>query len=113
MEHNGLLPHESRGMFLPASLHVLLLEATVSPILDSVLPEASQCMVASGGVPGTGFWNGASTSKQYFVLPNNGSKYHLQYTFLAFPILGILAIGTPLVASSWVGKRLHNEPQQK
>ena len=43
-----------------------------------------------------GFWNDASTLKQYFVLPRNGSKYHLKYTFLAFPALGILGLGTPL-----------------
>ena len=56
-------------------------------------------------VPGTGFWNGASTLKQYFVLPKNGSKYYLKYTFLAFPVLGILGLGTPLdlgaSSSSW------------
>ena len=44
-----------------------------------------------------GFWNGASTLKQYFVLPKNGSKYYLKYTFLAFPVLGILGLGTPLL----------------
>ena len=44
-----------------------------------------------------GFWNGVSTLKHYFVLPNNGSKYYLKYTFLAFPVLGILGLGTPLV----------------
>ena len=48
-------------------------------------------------VPGTGFCNGASTSKQYFVLPKNGSKYYLKYTFLAFSVLGILGLGTPLL----------------
>ena len=26
----------------------------------------------------------------------NGSKYYLKYTFLAFPVLGILGLGTPL-----------------
>ena len=49
------------------------------------------------GVLGTGFWNGASTLKQYLVLPKNGSKYYLKYTFLAFPVLGILGLSTPLV----------------
>ena len=48
------------------------------------------------GVPGTGFWNGASALKQYFVLPKNGSKYYLKYTFFAFPVLGILGLVTPL-----------------
>ena len=56
-------------------------------------------MVHSRGVPGTGFWNGASTLKQYFVLSKNGSKYYLKYTFLAFPVLGSLGLGTPLVRS--------------
>ena len=44
-----------------------------------------------------GFWNGSNTLKQYFVLPKNGSKYYLKYTFLAFLVLGILVLGTPLV----------------
>ena len=48
-------------------------------------------------VPRTGFWNGASTLKQHFVLPKNGSKYYLKYTFLVFPVLGILGPGTSLV----------------
>ena len=48
------------------------------------------------GVPRTGFWNGASTLKKYFVLPRNGSKYYLKYMFLAFPVLGIFRLGTPL-----------------
>ena len=26
------------------------------------------------GVPGTGFWNGASTLKQYFVCPRTGQN---------------------------------------
>ena len=41
------------------------------------------------------------TLKQYFVLPKNGSKYYLKYTFLAFSVLGILGLGTPLVATRW------------
>ena len=49
--------------------------------------------------PGTGFWNGASALKQYFVLPKNGSKYYLKCTFLVFPVLGILGLDTPLVPS--------------
>ena len=53
----------------------------------------------SGGVPTTGFWNGASTLKQYFILFKNGSKYYLKYTFLAFHVLGILGLGTPLIRS--------------
>ena len=43
------------------------------------------------------FWNGASTLKQHFVLPKNGSKYYLKYTFLVFPVLGIFGLGTSLV----------------
>ena len=43
------------------------------------------------------FWNVASTLSQYFVLPKNGSKYYLKYKFLAFPVLGILGLCTPLV----------------
>ena len=54
--------------------------------------------VSIKGVFGTSFWNGVSTLKQYFVLPKNGSMYYLKYTFLAFPVLGILGVGTPLVA---------------
>ena len=50
----------------------------------------------SRGVPRTDFWNGTSIFKQYSVLPKNGSKYYLEYTFLAFPILGILGLGTLL-----------------
>ena len=57
-------------------------------------------MEAGRHVPGTGFWNGASTLKQYFVLPKNGSKYYLKYTFLAFPVLGILGLGTSLEAGA-------------
>ena len=57
-------------------------------------------VVSTRDVPGTGFWNGASILKQYFVLPKNGSKYYLKYTFLVFPILGILGLGTPLVSTS-------------
>ena len=53
--------------------------------------------VEANGVPGTGFWNGSSTLKQYFVFPKNESKYYLKQTFLAFPVLGILGLGTPLV----------------
>ena len=49
-------------------------------------------------VLGTGFWNGTSTLKQYFVLPRKGSKYYLKYTFLAFPILGVLGLGTSLIS---------------
>ena len=55
-------------------------------------------------VPGTGFWNGPSSLKQYFVLPKNGSKYYLKYTFLVFPVLGILGLGTSLVLTSYVGQ---------
>ena len=51
-------------------------------------------------VPGTGFWNGANTLKQYFVLPKNGAKYYLKYTFLVFPVLGILGLGTSLVPTT-------------
>ena len=54
-------------------------------------------MVTSRHVPRTGFWNGISTLKQYFVLPKNGSKYYLKYTFLAFPVLGVWGLGTSLV----------------
>ena len=56
-------------------------------------------IVNSRGVLGTDFWNGASTLKQYFVLPKNRSKYYLNNTFLAFPVLGILSLGTTLVDS--------------
>ena len=45
------------------------------------------------------FWNGASTLKLYFVLPKSGSKYYFKYTFLDFPVLGILGLGTPLVCT--------------
>ena len=49
------------------------------------------------GVPRTGFWNSARTLNQYFVFPKNGSKYYLKYTFLAFVVLRILGLDTPLV----------------
>ena len=55
--------------------------------------------VGSRGVLGTGFCNGASTLKQYFVLPKNGSRYYLKYTFLSFPVLRIMGFSTPLVGS--------------
>ena len=54
-------------------------------------------MMQDRGVPRTGFWNGTKTLKQYFVLPKNGSKYYLKYTFLVFPVLGVLSLGTPLM----------------
>ena len=53
--------------------------------------------VTARHVPGTVFWNDPSSLKQYFVLPKNGSKYYLKYTFLVFPVLGILGLGTSLV----------------
>ena len=43
-----------------------------------------------------GFLNGASTSEHCFVLPLNGSKHCLLYTFKAIYILGILDPGTSL-----------------
>ena len=61
--------------------------------------QAPKIRVATRGVPGTGFWNGANNLKQYFVLPKNGLKYYLKYTFLAFPVLGILGLGKTLVAT--------------
>ena len=64
--------------------------------------------VVSRGVPGTGFWNDASTLNQHFVLPKNGSKYYLKYTFLAFPVLGTLGLGTPLVGSGERDRLLTN-----
>ena len=54
-------------------------------------------MVGTRGVPRTNFCNGASNLKQYFVLPKNGSKDYVKYTFLAFLVLGVLGLGTPLV----------------
>ena len=59
---------------------------------------ASCAAVSIRDVPGTGFWNNTSTLKQYFILPKNGSKYYLKYTFLVFPVLGIFGLGTPLVS---------------
>ena len=55
------------------------------------------CTMETRGVPRMAFWNGASTLKQYFVLPKNDSMCYLKYTFLAFPVLGILGLGTPLM----------------
>ena len=55
--------------------------------------------VNSRGVSGTGFGNDTSVLKIYFVLPKNGSKHYLKYTFLAFPMLRILGLGTPLFNS--------------
>ena len=56
-------------------------------------------MAPSRHVPETGFWNGPSSLRQYFILLKNGSKYYLNYTFLAFPVLGILGLGTSLAPS--------------
>ena len=58
-----------------------------------------ECEVPEG-VPRTGFWNRASTLKQYFVLPKKGPEYYLKYEFLAFPVLGILNLSTPLEVPS-------------
>ena len=72
-----------------------------------IVPCDALCSINSGPVlylaairhvPGTGFSNGASTLKQHFVLPKNGSKYYLKYTFLVFPVLGIFGLGTSLAA---------------
>ena len=60
-------------------------------------------------VLGTGFWNGASTLKQYFVLPKNGSKYYLKYTFLVFPVLGIFGLGTSLAMTLQLNYPLSNQ----
>ena len=67
-------------------------------------------------VLGTGFWNGASSLKQYFVFPKNGSKYYHKYTFLAFPVLGILDLGTSLLqkmAHRYVKRTRAQEPLRK
>ena len=63
-------------------------------------------------VPGTAFWSCASSSKQYLALPKNGSKYYLKYTFLAFPVLGILDLGTSLQIThpTRAAILLHNRP---
>ena len=77
------------------SLLALRLVVAVFASLFGAFPS----LVGSRGVPRAGFWNGASTLKQYFVLPKNGSKYYLKDTFLAFPVPGSLGLGTPLVGS--------------
>ena len=63
---------------------------------------------------GTVFSHSASTLKQCFVLPKNTSKYYHKYTFLAFPVLGILGLGTPRIpALHWAGKtnrKIHKKP---
>ena len=72
----------------------------VGEVVTSSLPRKARAppnIIWNRGDPGKGFWNGASALKQYFVLPKNGSKYYLKYTFLVFPILGILGLGTPLI----------------
>ena len=66
--------------------------------------------VPSRGAPGTGFGDGTSTLKQYFVLLKSGSKYYLKYKFLAFPILEILGLSTPLVPSTPNWPPLHRTP---
>ena len=82
-------------------------------------PNALPKQPPSRGVPGTGFWNGTSTLKQYFVLSKNGSKYYLKYTFLAFPVLGILGPSTPLPPmvhpQTWLNKQqlLHAQSTYK
>ena len=69
-----------------------------------VLPSLAY-QVWDRGVPGTGFWNGTSALKQYFVLPKIASKFYLKHTFFAFPVLGILSLGTPLVWETCVWDR--------
>ena len=64
-------------------------------------------------VPGTGFWNGASTLKQHFVLPKNGSKYYLKYTFLVFPVLGIFGLRTSLVGGGYIDSISRGKPMAK
>ena len=60
------------------------------------------------------FWKGASTLKQYFVSPKNGSKYYPKYTLLSFPVLGILGFGTPLgVLPSHISQTLDRAMHQK
>ena len=42
------------------------------------LADEERNLLGSRGAPGMGFWYGASTLKQYFVLPKNGSKHYLK-----------------------------------
>ena len=61
------------------------------------------------GVLRKGFWSGASTLKQHFVFLKNGSKYYLKYTFLVFPLLGILGLGTPVMCITKHGQCFSRE----
>ena len=70
-----------------------------APGMHATRPRHTWRTLATRHVPGTGFGNGVSTLKQYFVLPKNGSKYYLKYTFFVFPVLGILGLGTSLLAT--------------
>ena len=74
-----------------------LLNKPYKSLVESEEQYASMQGFTTRGVPRTGFRNDASTLKQYFVLPKNRSKYYLKYRFLAFSVLGILGLGTPLV----------------
>ena len=47
-------------------------------------------IMVTRNVPWMGVLNSASTLKQYFVLPLNGSKYYLSCTFTGVHVLGIL-----------------------
>ena len=61
-----------------------------------VAPDAVLAM-GTAHVPSTGFLNGASNLKQYFVLPLNGSKYCFMYTFKAIHVLGVFDPSTSLM----------------
>lgn len=50
-------------------------------------------------VPGMDFWDSASTLKQYFAWPKNGSEYYFKYIAFAFPVFQILGLGTSLTGT--------------
>ena len=105
---------------LPAWCHWMWSESLTASLIGNSFVLSWQCLVhkdtderewgkalqlSGRHVPGTGFWNGASTLNQYFVLPKNGSKYYLKYTFLVFPVLGILGLGTSLLSGKGIDKQ--------
>ena len=56
------------------------------------------CELCNEHLPCTGLLHGVSTLMQYFVVPLNGSKYYLMYTFKA--VLGILGPSKSLLCNT-------------
>ena len=67
-----------------------------APMIEETGASPAQKTIVRRHVLWTGFLNGASTLKQYFVLPLNGLEYYLMYTFKVVHVLWILDPGTYL-----------------